>query len=256
MATLSSIIVRTYQTAISSTTPQQSFSLSTLLTLTTLSTDTTMLTFPVGMPFDEVEITASDLLNLRYNIDVFNAFGTATPLPVVLTAFQGRATATGVALTWATASEYQANYFEVQRATGTPGAFAAIDRVPCTGSRTQAQHYHYQDAGASGVTYYRLRQVDFDGREVFSPVVTVEVTPATPELVVYPTRTTTQLTVVAPVGTQLGIFDQLGRQWQHVTSATAQPLDVRSLPSGVYFVRDLATGKSTRFVKVASELQP
>jgi hypothetical protein len=100
--------------------------------------------------------------------------------------------------------------------------------------------------------YYRLRQVDVDGSETFGPVVAVEATAPTSGLVVYPSVTAAQLTVVVAAGTQLSICDQLGQPWQQVT-ATTQPVNVQSLPSGVYVVRNLTTGQSSRFVKVNAQ---
>ncbi|MBF8963547.1 cellulose-binding protein [Pontibacter sp. FD36] len=112
------------------------------------------------------------------------------PLPVELHSFKGKPTQSGVQLDWETASEQDNAYFEVQRSQ-TATEFAAIGRVEGTGTTSLPQSYTFQDKEAgNGVNYYRLRQVDFDGTESFSPVLAVSLMQATTEeMRVYPTRT-------------------------------------------------------------------
>jgi hypothetical protein len=46
------------------------------------------------------------------------------------------------------------------------------------------------DALPSGLRYYRLRQVDLDGHESFSPVLAVQAAPPSSTLVAYPSPAT------------------------------------------------------------------
>jgi hypothetical protein len=253
-AALNSIQVRTYASTVSTTTPAQTFTLGSLVQLSGLGTDTTVVDFPVSKAFDQLEVVAANLLNVSYEVEVFDAFAREAPLPVELTSFQARAQAASVLLEWTTASQTQAAYIEVQRASAALGLFTALGRVPSAGTTTHAQHDQFVDRTAHGFCYYRLRQVDLDGHETFSPVVAVTTTAAS-ALTVYPTLATTQLTIDAPQGTPLGVFDQLGRQWQQFR-CSSQPLNIAPLPSGVYFVRDLATGRSSRFVKGTDAAAP
>jgi hypothetical protein len=56
--------------------------------------------------------------------------------------------------------------------------------------------------------------------------------------------------VAGAVGAQFSIFDHLGRlvQRPHATEDLA-PLNVQSLPTGLYFLQDDATGQHTKFLK-------
>ncbi|EJF11150.1 SGNH/GDSL hydrolase family protein [Pontibacter sp. BAB1700] len=112
------------------------------------------------------------------------------PLPVELHSFKGKPTQSGVQLDWETASEQDNAYFEVQRSQ-TATEFAVIGRVEGSGTTSLPQSYTFQDTEAgNGVNYYRLRQVDFDGTDNFSPVLAVSLMQATTEeMRVYPTRT-------------------------------------------------------------------
>lgn len=118
-------------------------------------------------------------------------------VPVELTYFDGKPRTAGVDLFWETASEKNNSGFNVERralkettdlVSGKTGLSCvdqagSIDDAPWsnigfvsgTGNSTESVNYKFFDANvASGHTYqYRLRQVDFDGRESFSNVVNV-----------------------------------------------------------------------------------
>jgi hypothetical protein len=210
--------------------------------------------FTATQAFDQVELVAGSVLNTNYAVDVYAVFGSVAPLPVTLTAFQGKATETGVALKWETASERNADYFEVQRAEGLADGFRSLGQVKCAGNSTQKHAYQFADAAAAGLHYYRLRQVDTDGTESFSPVVTVDAG-LLASLTAYPTLATHTLHVAGPAGTHLAVFNQQGKQMQtaDIAASQQQQLDVSGLPGGVYFLRDATTGLTARFVKAGGD---
>jgi hypothetical protein len=210
--------------------------------------------FTATQAFDQIEVAAGTVLNTNYSVDVYAVFASVAPLPVTLTAFQGKATEAGVALKWETASERNADYFEVQRAEGLADEFRSLGQVKCAGNSTQKQAYQFTDAAAAGLHYYRLRQVDMDGTESFSPVVTVDAG-LLAGLTVYPTLATHTLNITGPAGTHLNVFNQQGKHVHaaDIAASQQQQLDVSGLPGGVYFLRDAATGLTARFVKAGGE---
>jgi hypothetical protein len=163
------------------------------------------------------------------------------PLPVELTAF--RATAAGVAvdLTWNTASEKNNAGFEVERSADGE-AFAGLARVAGAGASQTPRSYHYRDAAPlSGVSYYRLRQVDADGTAHYSPVQTLTRT-APAAVAAYPNPTADQATIAWPaaeaVATRWLLTNDLG---QRVGAATLVApgnftLDLSAYPAGVYYL--------------------
>jgi hypothetical protein len=252
---LGGMSLRTYSTtAANPDAPLQSISLSTspLIQLTVVANDPTqqMIKFTAAQAFNQVELAVGTLLNTNYSVDVSAVFATVAPLPVTLTTFQGKTTEAGVALNWATASERNADYFEVQRAEGLGEGFRSLGQVKCAGTSSQQHAYQFADAAAAGLHYYRLRQVDLDGSESFSPVVTVDAG-LLARLTAYPTLATHTLHVTGPAGAHLNIFDQHGKQVQvaDIAASQQQQLDVSGLPGGVYFLRDATTGLTARFVK-------
>jgi hypothetical protein len=78
-------------------------------------------------------------------------------------------------LDWSTATEYNADYFEVQRSTDGM-SFHPIGIVKATGFSNTLRQYFFTDQNPSvGVNYYRLRQVDRDGQFEFSQIRAVQV---------------------------------------------------------------------------------
>ena len=205
--------------------------------------------FTATQAFDQLELRVGALVNVSSNVDVYAVYGTVSPLPVQLTTFQAQATATGVALKWETASERNSDFFEVQRAENPTSDYSSLGQVKCAGTSTQARTYQFVDTHATGLRYYRLRQVDATGAETFSPVVTVDAG-LLAGLTAYPTLATDVLHVAGHAGTHFAVFDQQGQQVQVADiSASQRQLDVSSLPGGIYFLRDAATGQSARFIK-------
>ena len=257
LSLLSGMSIRTYVG--SSNSYEESIPLSSLVNLSLLGTNggKVAVEFPAGKAFNQVGLYISGLLNASFDVDLFSAYATLpAPLPVELAMFQGKSTAAGVALAWSTASERSSDYFVVERADDSPENFRGIGKVQAAGTATQRTDYAFTDATPAATSYYRLRQVDLDGTTSFSPVVTVKKAAWSQPLSVYPNPATETVTLAAAPGTRFAVFNQLGRQLQtgEVAAGVRPALDVRRLPNGVYFVRDLSTGSSTRFVKAdASE---
>lgn len=111
-----------------------------------------------------------------------------TPLPVELTAFTGTVDAYNLAtLHWATASERNAAYFALERSADGV-TFAEAGRVAASGTSTHTLSYQWPDPQRlTFLTYYRLRQVDNDGKIQYSSVVTLAPSVPTARLLqVYP----------------------------------------------------------------------
>ena len=95
------------------------------------------------------------------------------PLPVDLTSFDAHVEGEAVVLKWATSSETDNAYFEIE--TSTDGArFESIAKIEGAGTVATAQSYSYTDENPNnGVNYYRLKQVDTDGNFEHFEIVSV-----------------------------------------------------------------------------------
>jgi hypothetical protein len=166
-------------------------------------------------------------------IDVTAGAGN-NPLPVELTSFAATPQEYGVAVRWTTASEKNNQYFELQR--GTDGqTFKALGRIEGQGTSQTARSYVFLDSQPiAGINYYRLRQVDFDGTENFSPVVAAR-WKSSVLASSYPNPTTGTLFLPVAEGSQYyRILNTTGQVVQNGEASGS--LNVEKLPSGTYFL--------------------
>ncbi len=172
----------------------------------------------------------------------------STSLPVELAEFTARATNDGVLLIWRTASEQNNAGFEVQRKSQ-GGEWNALGFVRGRGTTTEAQSYSFLDRTASGKVQYRLKQVDFDGRFEYSPIVEVDAglpkTFALEQNYPNPFNPTTVIAYQLPTASDvsLKVYDVLGKEVMTLVNERQDAglynyaLNAANLASGVYFYR-------------------
>lgn len=142
-----------------------------------------------------------------------NGWG-AIVLPVELVSFTGVALQNGNELHWQTASENDNDYFEIFRRTdGTD--FESIGVVAGAGDSQELSTYTFTDqTKRQGVSYYKLKQVDYNGDSSESDVITVDRNSATDEFLnVWPNPSSNIINVSTKDGFNgiLELKDNLGR---------------------------------------------
>ncbi|WP_263792509.1 T9SS type A sorting domain-containing protein [Salinibacter sp.] len=188
----------------------------------------------------------------------------ASPLPVELVAFDGRAAEQGVRLTWRTASETNNAGFDVERQDPGAQAWTHVGFVEGKGTTSAASTYSFMDKDlpyeADSLTY-RLKQMDLGEREhEYSAPVTVPL--GVPDALTFrdsfpnpfSTQTTIRYELLRSTPVRLIVFDLLGRRVKTLVDAqqTAGRHQVRlsasDLASGTYLVRLSAnrTAQTTR----------
>ncbi len=192
----------------------------------------------------------------------FSTFALGTviepPLPVELVRFTATAAGAGVQLTWATASERNAERFEVQRSAD-GRSFQTFTTQDAHGTTTQFNSYAAFDATpVRPLSYYRLRQVDRDGKVNLSQVVTIRLRGDAPVVALssYPQpfaeELTLRLTSPAPTTATVRLIDLQGRivltQTLPVDGGTAAlRVPTAALASGTYVAQvTLASGEVVR----------
>jgi hypothetical protein len=105
----------------------------------------------------------------------FRSFMSGTiALPIKLAHFNARLTEGRVELDWATASEINNDFFTIERS-GDGKNFNPVTTVQGAGNSTVMNFYESIDREPlGGVSYYRLKQTDFDGKYTYSQVVTIK----------------------------------------------------------------------------------
>lgn len=138
----------------------------------------------------------------------------SSPLPVELSDFQLALKGNAVALNWSTATELNNEKFVVESSTEGE-IFSAIAEIPGSGTVTETRNYQFvHHTPATGVNYYRLKQVDFDGNFAYSKVLAVEA-PGQLEVLLFPNPTKDRVQVQYRIDQGLArfqVFDGLGRR--------------------------------------------
>ena len=110
----------------------------------------------------------------------FSEFGTlegSPALPVRLTQFRAEQNNATVKLSWTTEQELNNKGFEILRSIDGK-SFEKLGWVEGNGTSYATQHYVFTDAlPLAGKNFYRLRQVDIDGRNEYSNIVSASVRP-------------------------------------------------------------------------------
>ena len=198
--------------------------------------------------------------------DDFGIFGQAftdsggTPLPIELLSFDAWAQENQTALLeWVTAVEINNSGFEVERLEGA-NSWIKIGWVPGVGNSSEVQEYHFIDPEPQlGSNYYRLKQIDFDGKYEYTEIKEVYFsnTPGS-ILSIYPNPVRDRLFLKISGSPEEWIECEIvNMQGQSVItsqqlSTTHAGIKVSHLPAGVYFLKTVMSGETStfRFVKL------
>lgn len=161
----------------------------------------------------------------------------SNPLPVELISFTGQVVNENVKLNWITASELNNDFFTVQRSVD--GAeFESIAEIEGAGTIQTATEYEYIDTQPHpNLSYYRLKQTDFDKKVTYSKVIALNVA-LSDELTLYPNPVNVGGVVTLNKKDTYAISNNLGVIVMKVSGVNQ--IDISSLAPGVYVVRNSA----------------
>jgi hypothetical protein len=168
-------------------------------------------------------------------------FYKTSPTPVRLSQFSANVLGSTVLLKWAT--EYEANNkgFSIERSTDA-SIWQQVAFVNGTNSGSVSKQYSLTDfAPARGVNFYRIKQVDYDGRITYSPVQRI-VFNKNSGITVFPNPAKDRINIAAEFedGSRYNIMRPDGKIVQTgllTGSNNWQSIDVSLLPGGTYFLR-------------------
>lgn len=205
-------------------------------TLSNYSTTTARATLTVEYLGNGLFVTAGANLNNYYPY-IHPGDASAEVLPVELTTFEGAATAAGTRLTWQTATEKNNEGFDIQRSTDGK-AWETIGFVQGQGTTQEAQNYTYTDeAPLTGTSYYRLKQVDFDGAFEYSEVINITIEQySNKTIAIFPNPVSDELNIENGQG-QATIYNAIGQPVRTFDiNETTTTINVEDLPKGQYLL--------------------
>lgn len=176
-------------------------------------------------------------------------YAAAVPLPVTLLSVSATVNNGVPQLKWYTAAEKNCKGFEVEHSKDGKiwNNIGFVASKGENGNAIQTLSYEFEHKGAtSGKHFYRLRQVDLDGKATVSKTVSVLMQSGVAVLQLYPNvvdQQTSRFTLAGLSGnSEIAIFNLAGARVVYITSEKdTEMIDMAGLPSGAYqvLVRDL-----------------
>jgi len=137
-------------------------------------------------------------------------------------------------ITWSTANELNTSHFEIERSTNGK-TFDKIGEVLGQGISSDLVEYEFIDyKSAKGVTYYRIKQVDLDGRHEYSKIISISREIDDSVVRLYPTQVVSDFYVESSAEVNVVIYDAVGNMVRKVNNATT--VDISSQLAGMYYV--------------------
>lgn len=160
--------------------------------------------------------------------------GICIAFPVKLAEFAGQSTAEGNKLMWKTTEEVVNKGFEIQRSIDARN-FTKIGFIKGHGNTANAQMYSFTDAKPFPATYYRLKQLDYDGKSTYSKIIVVKEGDQSAR--VYPNPARGQLHIQSANRNQsYSIRNVQGFSVMESSVLPSKPLDTSSLGNGLYLI--------------------
>ncbi len=195
----------------------------------------------IAVEIHQVDVTSSDI---SFDLELVGVEN--NPLPVTWLTFNARTQQDNtVKLNWSTASEMNNDYFDVERsADGTN--FRRIATVKGQGDASAVSRYNFTDSRPNaGVNYYRLRQVDYDGKFDFSAVRQVALVN---DIYLFPNPTSNFLNIAGVNGNEIEIelLDIHGKSKKvDIRKGDSSiVLTISELDNGYYFIKISGPGFS------------
>lgn len=166
------------------------------------------------------------------------------PLPVEWLSFEAfKGNNDAVNLSWSTASEVNNDYFEIERSENGK-EFSVIASVEGNGNSSAVSTYQYTDSKPlNGTSYYRLKQVDFDGQYEYSVIRAVNIAAA---YFVYPNPADTYLKILGLSDQQIRVrmLDLQGKEVNVVITQEGDEInvDTSGLDRGYYILKLSGSG--------------
>lgn len=168
-------------------------------------------------------------------------------LPLTLTDFTGRLQNNNAILNWKTENEQNTSHFEVERSTNGRN-YTAIGNVTAM-NQSGIHNYSYTDNNIAAlvvpVDYYRLKQIDIDGKFTYSKIIALSIDNSRNVVLLYPNPAFNELNLSVSITkadkVQGRVIDNAGRvvkqqQWNLSAGSTAITIDVNALAKGMYYL--------------------
>lgn len=155
-------------------------------------------------------------------------------LPLEWLSFEVAKKSDNVLLIWQTQHEVNNDYFEVEKSQDGL-LFTPIAKIVASNAQTTSFQYQYSDNTLGyGTVYYRIKQVDFDGRFSYSKIIAVPMTISNTML--YPNPSADIIYVRSDKTIDHFVIKDIFGKVQISGTAFNSSIDISSLTNGIYII--------------------
>jgi len=221
-----------------------------------------------GTSVSGLTITPNILTNVHaveFDVSSFSTFfmhfgPVGSPLPIALVDFRAAYKNEQVILNWVTASEVNNDYFTVERSTDMIN-WEMVAIINGKGNSNKLVYYNtVDDAPYPQLTYYRLKQTDYDGKYEYLDIVTVDCDTSEKDFVITLINITQEKNLIIHFTSAEGelyrvnIFDAMGKQlieenYIVVEGKNMLQFDVKNFRQGIYMVTIRNDAKNKTIIK-------
>lgn len=156
---------------------------------------------------------------------------------------------------WATLSETNNQFFEIERSPEGE-VWYPIGRINPKKDEQERKDYAFEDkTPLNGLNYYRIKQVDFDGKSSYSQVKSIEMDLDVKTIALYPNpvHNIFYTRSIMSENKSISIFNVLGKNVSELITTLNEDnyttkINVTDLPNGIYMIN--INGIATRFQKI------
>ena len=167
------------------------------------------------------------------------------PLPITLLSFLGRKMNDQHLLQWTTSSEQNNHHFILQRSNNELNFenIATIDSKAHQGNSQVAITYNYTDRSPlQGNNFYRLQQVDIDGKITYSEIISLNNDKLQNELYAYPNPVKNLLVIESLSNHDIVLMNAVGQvilknKMEPFSGKYKSNIDFSDLSTGLYYLK-------------------
>ncbi|MBL7914975.1 MAG: T9SS type A sorting domain-containing protein [Bacteroidia bacterium] len=208
-------------------------------------------------------VSGSDAtLTMRNGMNGFGYFGVGlavpSPLPIELITFAGKQDGEKNKLWWVTASEINSDFFILESSLD-GNIFKQVATLKAAGNSNNNIMYEIADEFPAAMTYYRLKEIDYDGAGYTSEIISIKREAKITSLQCMPNPTANNLHIQFQLENaghaSLELYNTTGKKVASLLNQQVEPAkfdietDLHELPKGVYYLI-LSSDISTETVRV------
>lgn len=164
----------------------------------------------------------------------------STNLPITLTYFDVSAKKQDALVRWGVSNQTNNQFFEIEKSKDAIN-WQKITTIDGAGTTSQYLEYQYLDKNAfKGISYYRLKQIDFNGEFSYSSIVSINIKK---EINIYPNPAKDFINVAINSNVEpffIKIIDNIGKEYEikeYQKQNDTIIIDIKHLPNGIYYFR-------------------